>query len=575
MEKTWWKEAIGYQIYVRSFKDSNKDGVGDLRGIIDKIDYLKYLGINMLYLNPVNKSPNDDNGYDVSDFYDIMDEFGTLDTFKELLEKLHQNEIKLIMDLVINHSSDEHPLFIDAKSSKKSKYHDWYIFRDANDGNVPNNWPSFFGGSAWEYNDETSEYYLHIFSKKQPDFNFHNEDLRKEIIKIIKYWKDLGVDGFRFDAVNHIVKDENFDDAKVDENGNIDFLPKIQNLSMVHDYIKELRKAVFNPSDYSKYVLIGEAGGIDYKSAYKYTHKDKEELDMLFHFDFHSVGRGDKPHLRRDINLVSEIKVPLRGWVNREDIEGWHPLFYSNHDTTRTVSRLGDDSFDSAKLLAAIQLTQRGTPFIYYGDEIAMTNAWNYKVMDFRDVAVKNSYSFEKDKSDFNEELFLKALLYTNRDNSRTPMQWDENLNSSFSQNDPWIPLNTNHKERNVKAQIKDENSVLNFYKRLIALRKSDDTLVYGKTIEYLKDDPKIYAFERIKDNKYLVIANYSKESTSLKNFIAHYKKENEYGYKENNIDSLEVIIDSDNKTLEGTTFNFDLELSLKPWQVLILKARN
>ena len=523
MEKTWWKEAVGYQIYVRSFYDSNGDGIGDLNGIIEKIEYLKYLGVDLIYLNPVNKSPNDDNGYDVSDFYDIMDEFGSLITFKELLETLHSNGMKLIMDLVINHSSDEHPYFQSALKDRNSKYRDYYIFKDSKD--VPNNWLSFFGGSAWEYTKETDSWYLHIFSKKQPDFNFKNKELRDEIKSIIRFWKDLGVDGFRFDAVNHIAKDESFKDADIDENGNINFISRIQNLPEVNDYLMEIRAALFTEEDYSKYILIGEAGGIDSKSAKMYTGRERKELDMLFHFDFHSVGRGAEAHLRRKIDLIKDFKEAFQGWIQREDSEGWHPLFYSNHDTTRTVSRLGNDSpeflIPSAKALAFMQLTQKGTPFIYYGDELGMTNSYHFKLEDYRDVAVKNTYNLEKDKENFNFKNFLKGLHLTNRDNARTPMQWNSSVNAGFTDYNPWIKVNPDYLYRNVDSLRKDNNSLLNTYRNLIKLRKENDCLVYGRTIEYLHENSKIYCYEREMDGKYfLIIVNYSEDKIDMKHII-------------------------------------------------------
>lgn len=526
MEKTWWKEAIAYQIYVRSFYDSNNDGIGDLEGIIEKIPYLKSLGINLVYLNPINKSPNDDNGYDVSDFYDIMDEFGSLSTFKLLLKKLHENGIKLILDLVLNHSSDEHAWFKEAKKDKKNKYHDYYIFKD-NNGKLPNNWQSFFGGSSWEENKATKEYYLHIFSKKQPDFNYKNESLRLEIANIVKFWKDLGVDGFRFDAINHIAKDNDFRDGDFDENGNLKLLERIQNLEECHYYIRELRERVFTKDDYYKYVLIGEAGGISYKNAYKYTKRENFELDMLFHFDFHSIGRGKYDYLREKIDLINSIKNPILGWVNRDDSLGWQPIFYSNHDTTRTVSRLGCENDTnsyrekSAKMLCLMQFTQKGTPFIYYGDEIGMTNANNFEISDFKDIAVKNAYK-NVDKNDKKElDNFLKGLKLTNRDNSRTPMQWSQNLNAGFSKSEPWIKLNDNYKIINVEQELLDENSILNFYKKMILLRKNNPILIYGDTISINHENPNIFSYIRkLKCKEILVVINFFKDEVILSDKI-------------------------------------------------------
>jgi oligo-1,6-glucosidase len=511
VNRAWWKEGVAYQIYVRSFKDTNGDGIGDLRGIIEKLDYLKHLGVDMIYLNPINKSPNDDNGYDISDYYDIMDEFGTMEDFKLLIQELHKRDMKLIMDLVINHTSDEHPWFVESRKSKDNPYRDYYIWHPGKNGNPPNNWGSFFGGSAWEYDEQSGEYYLHLFSKKMPDLNWRCEDVRNEIIKMIQFWIDLGVDGFRFDAINHLEKDFNFPDAEIKE-GQVygDFIKYVQNLPKVHDYIKEIRRRVFNTG---YHVLIGETGGISYHNAYLYTGVDREELDMTFHFDMHSVGKGERDWERRKIDLVKEIKEKMSGWQMRDEKEGWCPIFYSNHDSTRTVSRLGDDKKyhkESAKMLATLQLTQKGTPFIYYGDEIGMTNAWDFELEDYRDVAVFNKYRDFVESGLVSHENYIKGLHLTSRDNARTPMQWDDSKNAGFSDANPWIRVNSNYKDINVKAQIKDENSILNYYRRLIELRKNNLTLVYGDFIEINREHEEIYSYIRKgEDDAFLVVVNF------------------------------------------------------------------
>lgn len=511
MKKTWWKEGVAYQIYVRSFKDTNGDGIGDLKGIIEKLDYLKNLGIDMIYLNPINKSPNDDNGYDISDYYDIMDEFGNMEDFKTLVKELHKRDMKLIMDIVINHTSDEHPWFVESRKSKDNPYRDYYIWHPGKDGNPPNNWGSFFGGSAWQYDEQSGEYYLHLFSKKMPDLNWRCEEVRKEIIKMVKFWIDMGVDGFRFDAINHLEKDFNFPDAEVKE-GQVygDFIKYVQNLPEVHDYIKVLRRNLFNTGHH---VLIGETGGISYHNAYIYTGVDREELDMTFHFDMHSVGKGKNDWEKRKIDLVNEIKDKMSGWQQRDDKEGWCPIFYSNHDSTRTVSRLGDDvnyHKESAKMLATLQLTQKGTPFIYYGDEIGMTNAWDFELKDYRDVAVFNKYRDFVESGLISHENYIKGLHLTSRDNSRTPMQWDDSINAGFSDSTPWIRVNSNYKDINVKSQLNDKDSIFNYYKKLIELRKKHDTLVYGEFIEINREDEEIYSYIRKQgDDAFLVIANF------------------------------------------------------------------
>lgn len=511
MDKKWWKEGVAYQAYVRSFKDSNGDGIGDLRGIIEKLDYLKHLGIDILYLNPINKSPNDDNGYDISDFRDIMDEFGTLKDCNELIKELHDRGMKLVMDLVINHSSDEHPWFIEGRKSKNNPYRDYYIWQPGEDGNPPNNWGSFFGGSAWEYDEQSGEYYLHLFSKKMPDLNWRNEKLRDEIKDMIRFWIDKGVDGFRMDAINHLEKDQSFPNGEIRE-GMIygDFIKYVQNLPKVHDYLKELRSDVFN-SGY--HVLIGETGGIGYHNAYIYTGTDRGELDMTFHFDMHSVGKGEKDWERKPIDLIKDIKEKMTGWQVRKEEEGWCPLFYSNHDTTRTVSRLGDDKrywAESAKMLATLPLTQKGTPFIYYGDEIGMTNAWEFKLEDFRDTSIKTKHKDFVESGMVTEENFLKGLRFMSRDNSRTPMQWDDSENAGFTAGDPWMKVNSNYKYINVKSQLEDKNSIFNYYRDLIALRKNNETLVYGNFNEINAENKEIYSYIReLSGDRILVFVNF------------------------------------------------------------------
>lgn len=517
MEKKWWKEAVAYQIYVRSFNDSNKDGIGDLQGIIEKLDYIQALGVDVIYLNPINQSPNHDNGYDISNFREIMEEYGSLKDFKKLLKEVHMRGMRLIMDLVINHSSDEHPWFIESRKSKDNYYRDFYIWHKGNDGNPPNSWGSFFGGSAWAYDEKTGEYYLHIFSEKQPDFNWENENLRKEMHKMIQFWVDHQVDGFRIDAINHLAKNQMFPEGEEREDSvYTDFIRHVQNLPKVHEYIKEIKVEAFN----NEVVLIGETGGISYHNAHKYTGHDQQQLDMTFHFDYHSVGIGEKPWKKTEIELVEDIKEKMSGWQNRKLSEGWCPLFFSNHDTTRTVSRLGDDQEyfkESAKMLATLQLTQRGTPFIYNGDEIGMTNAWGYQLEDYRDISVKNNYKEKVVEGTWTEKQYLKSLHLTSRDNSRTPMQWDDSLNAGFSEVEPWIPVNENYQWINVQRSMKEKDSILNYYKALIQLRKSEKTLVYGAFEDINYHHPEIYAYMRYdQEKKFLIVTNYSKKTVTI-----------------------------------------------------------
>jgi oligo-1,6-glucosidase len=530
MTRNWWKEAVVYQIYVRSFKDSNGDGIGDLQGIIDQLDYLKWLGIDAIYLNPINQSPNYDNGYDISDFRAIMKEFGSFQTFERLLFEVHKRDMKLIMDLVINHTSHEHPWFIESRKSEDNPYRDYYIWQKTDDNKPPNNWGSFFGGSAWQYDELTEAYYLHIFAKEQPDLNWENQKLRKAIQEMIKFWIDHNVDGFRIDAINHLAKNLEFPDGKVTSDSKYgDFIKHVQNLPKVHDYIQELRAKAFNKSD-KDIVLIGETGGISYENAHLYTAPSREELDMTFHFDYHSTGIGKKPWEKVSIDLVKDLKEKMSGWQNMPEKNGWFPVFYSNHDTTRTVSRLGDDTKfhnASATMLALIQLTQRGTPFIYYGDEIGMTNPKDFTLDDYKDISVQRNYQEKVLEGKLSEKKFLKGLHLTSRDNSRTPMQWSDEKYSGFSESQPWIRVNSNYKTLNVKEQKSDRRSILNFYKKLIALRKRNQTFIYGsyKDVDY--NNNQLYSYYRQDEEKtFLIITNFTKKKVPLNEMMKSLKKE-------------------------------------------------
>jgi oligo-1,6-glucosidase len=517
MERKWWKEAIAYQVYVRSFKDSNNDGIGDLQGLIEKLDYLKDLGIDIIYLNPINKSPNYDNGYDISDFRDIMDEFGTMEDFDKLIHELRNRDMHFIMDLVVNHTSHLHPWFIESRKSLDNPYRDYYIWHPGKDGNPPNNWGSFFGGSAWEYDEATGEYYLHIFSKEQPDLNWNNKKMREEIKDMLKFWLDKGVDGVRMDAINHLAKDHSFPDGPAKE-GDLygDFIKYVQNLPEVHNYIKEIREDVFKNNDL---VLMGETGGISYHNTHLYTGDDRNELHMTFHFDMNGIGKSHVPTEKGTVDL-KELKKKMSGWQLISEDAGWCPLFYSNHDSTRTVSRIGDDEKywkESAKMLAALQFTQKGTPFVYYGDEIGMTNAHGFKLEDFRDVAIFNRYKDFVESGLKTEEEFLIELHYNARDNSRTPMQWNSSENADFTTATPWIKVNENHKTINVQQQLSDETSILSFYKAVIKLRKEHLSLVYGSFVELYNEHPSIYSYIReLEGERILVVTNFFTEEATF-----------------------------------------------------------
>lgn len=550
----WWKSAVFYQIYVRSFLDSNGDGIGDLEGIRRKLRYIKDLGCDAIYLNPINKSPNDDNGYDISDFYDIMDEFGTIEDFKKLLEDAHSMGIRICMDLVLNHSSDEHPWFIEGRKSKNSKYHDYYIFKEGNDSVEPNNWLSFFGGSAWEYNEYTKEYYLHIFSKKQPDFNYENPHLREEIEDILNFWKDFGIDGVRLDAINHLAKDRTFKDAKVNEKGEILFIENIQNLPKCHDYIKELRSSV----DSKDFLFMGEAGGVSFREAFNYTAPNKKELDFLFHFDFHSLGIDYDTLEKTPFNLPKKFKEPLLGWSSLKDEEGWNPLFWSNHDTTRTITRLGDNSLISGKALCLLQMTLRGTPFIYYGDEIGMTNGDFKYIDDFNDVGAKKGYELEVKSGNVSLDKYIKKLRLTSRDNSRTPMQWNNDNKMGFTTGTPWMNVFGN-KDRNVQNELENPNSLLNFYKLVINLRKENEVLIFGDTREFHHNNENVISYVRSYENhdSFLIVVNLSPINVPFKPF-------SEIPMEFKGSKSLISNLDETVELIE--------EMNLKPYEGLIFK---
>ncbi|HJG96526.1 MAG TPA: alpha-glucosidase [Romboutsia timonensis] len=507
MEKKWWKEAVAYQIYPRSFMDSNNDGIGDLRGIISKLDYLKELGIDVIWICPMYKSPNDDNGYDISDYQDIMSDFGTMDDFNELLSEIHKRNMKIIIDLVINHTSDEHPWFIESRSSKENPKRDWYIWRKGKDNKEPNNWESIFKGSAWEYDENSKEYYLHLFSKKQPDLNWKNEDMRNEIYKMINWWLDKGIDGFRVDAISHINKEDGL--ADMDNPDNLKYVPsfdKHMNVNGIHEYLKELKENTFSKYDI---MTVGEANGVKAEQAIDWVGENDGKFNMLFQFEHIDLWNSS------EFNLPNLKKVWNRWQVNLED-DGWNALFIENHDITRVVSAWGDDTRflnESAKALGLLYFMHKGTPFIYQGQEIGMTNVKFNDISEYDDIRSINEYN-QLISQGMSKKDALENIWNTSRDNTRTPMQWDDSMNAGFSKsNNPWIHVNPNYRDINVKEQLEDSNSILNFYKKMIKTRKSNDCLIYGKYNLILEDDTNIFAYERIlNDEKFLIICNLKSE---------------------------------------------------------------
>ncbi|AUN03170.1 glycoside hydrolase family 13 protein [Clostridium botulinum] len=505
MNKTWWKEAVAYQIYPRSFKDSNDDGIGDIEGIISKLDYLKDLGIDIIWICPMYKSPNDDNGYDISDYKAIIDEFGTMGDFDKLLQKVHEKGMKLIIDLVINHTSDEHKWFIESRSSKDNPKRDFYIWRDGKDGKEPNNWESIFKGSAWEYDYNTEQYFLHLFSKKQPDLNWENENVRKELYKMINWWLDKGIDGFRVDAISHIKKEKGLKD--IPNPKNLDYVPSFEkhmNVEGIHKYLKELKENTFDKYDI---ITVGEANGVNISQAPQWVGEKDGKFNMIFQFEH--LDLWDVDH--KEQSTIKKLKEVLSKWQEGLEGVGWNALFIENHDIQRVVSTLGDDKNfweESSKALALMYFMQKGTPFIYQGQEIGMTNVKFEDIEDYNDIKTINIYK-EKIKKGIPKDQALKYVWETSRDNSRTPMQWDTTENAGFSKEKPWMKINSNYVDINVREQENNLNSILNFYKKIIRVKKENEALIYGKYNLILAHHEQIYAYTRTLGNeKFIVIAN-------------------------------------------------------------------
>ncbi|MCD8798135.1 alpha-glucosidase [Mammaliicoccus sciuri] len=512
-ERIWWKEAVCYQVYPRSFNDSNNDGIGDINGIREKLDYLKDLGIDVIWVSPIFKSPNDDNGYDISDYQDIMDEFGTMEDFELLLKETHDKGMKLILDLVINHTSDEHPWFIESKSSKDNPKRDWYIWQEGKDGKEPNNWGSIFNGSAWEKTEETDEYYLHIFSKKQPDLNWENEAVRSELYNMINWWFDKGIDGFRVDAITHIQK--SFEDGDIpvepgDEQYKAAF-ERYTNRPGILDHLRELRDETFNKYDI---MTVGEANGVSPDDANDWVGFDNGIFNMIFQFEH--LGLWNTEDSGFD---VIQYKNIMSKWQDQLEGVGWNALFIENHDQPRLVSTWGDDEhywYESATSHATNYFLQKGTPFIYQGQEIGMTNYPFESLEDFNDVSVKNEIKLKEQNGEDTSSL-LSNLSKVNRDNSRTMMQWDNRAYAGFSTTEPWFHVNPNYKTINVADQLEDEHSVLNYYKRLIQLKKDYDVFNYGKYELVDKDHKQIYSYKRILANEEVIImSNLTDEQATI-----------------------------------------------------------
>lgn len=518
MEKTWWKEAVVYQIYPRSFKDSNGDGIGDLNGITEKMDYLKELGIDVIWLSPVYESPNDDNGYDISNYRGIMKDFGTMEDYNRMLNAAHERGIRIVMDLVVNHTSDEHPWFVESRKSKENPYRDYYIWREGKDGKEPNNWGSCFSGPAWEYDETTQMYYLHLFSKKQPDLNWDNPVVRKEVFDMMDWWCQKGIDGFRMDVISMISKVPGLPDGEVGKNGYGGFGPYACNGPHVHEYLQEMNKEVLSKYDL---LTVGECSGVTVEEAKKYASLDGSELNMVFQFEHMDLDGGETFKWNdRKIDLV-ELKEVLSKWQVSLMGKAWNSLYWCNHDQPRMLSRMGDDSPKyreiSAKMLATCLHMMQGTPYVYQGEELGMTNVPFETLEDFRDIESINAYNELVGGGVLDAQDMMRFLRYKSRDNARTPVQWDDSENAGFSTGTPWIMVNPNYKEINAKEQLSREDSVFHYYQKLIALRHSSEVIVYGAYELLLPNDPAIYAYTRTLGNeKLLVICNFKKEEQSF-----------------------------------------------------------
>ncbi len=520
MKKAWWKEAVVYQIYPRSFMDSNGDGIGDLNGITEKLDYLKELGIDVIWLSPVYQSPNDDNGYDISDYQAIMTEFGTMEDYDRMLARAHELGIKIMMDLVVNHTSDEHAWFVESRKSVDNPYRDFYIWRKGKeDKKEPNNWGSCFSGSAWKYDEQTDMYFLHLFSKKQPDLNWDNPKVRDHVFDMMNWWCEKGIDGFRMDVISLISKPEGLPDGIPGENGYAD--SGCANGPHVHEYLQEMNRKVLSKYDL---ITVGEAAGVTLEEAKKYANADGSELNMVFQFEHVSGSEHEKTHYGKwdgHKMPLSEWKANLSKWQTGLSHEAWNSLYLSNHDQPRSVSRYGNDSEEyrerSAKLLATCLHMMQGTPYVYQGEELGMCNAYFDKLEDYRDIESINAYHELTEQCGVSHEEMMGYLKRISRDNARTPMQWDDSKNAGFTTGTPWLKVNSNYPEVNAKAQVNDPDSVFSYYKKLIRLRHENEIIVYGDYELLEAESEETFIYKRTYENEHLmVLCNFADHEVSV-----------------------------------------------------------
>ena len=541
MEKKWWHSSVVYQIYPRSFKDSNNDGIGDINGIIEKLDYLKELGIDVIWLSPVYKSPNDDNGYDISDYCDIMDEFGTMDDMDRLLDEGNKRGIKIVMDLVVNHTSDEHKWFIEARKSKDNEYRDYYVWRDGFNDKEPNDLESMFSGSAWELDKQTNQYYLHLFSKKQPDLNWENPKVRNEVYKMMNYWIDKGIGGFRMDVIDLIGK---LPDKKITANG-----PKL------HEYIQEMNRETLRDKDL---LTVGETWGATPEIGKMYSGPARNELSMIFQFEHIMLDQeGEEKWDLKQLNLL-DLKRILSKWQTALGDEGWNSLFWNNHDLPRIVSRWGNDKeyrVKSAKMLATLLHGMKGTPYIYQGEELGMTNVKFDNIEDYNDIESLNMYK-ERISKGYKHEEIMESIYAKGRDNARTPIQWDDSEYGGFSTSKPWLAVNKNYKYINAKNCLKDNDSIFYHYKKLIEIRKNNETIIYGDYNLLCEDDKNIFAYTRKLDgDTILVVCNF-------------YNIETKINY-EGDYESLEILISN----YSDSSINLS-NLKLRPYEAIMYRIK-
>lgn len=542
MERKWWHSSVVYQIYPRSFNDSNGDGIGDINGIREKLDYLKELGIDVIWLSPVYKSPNDDNGYDISDYCDIMDEFGTMDDMEKLLKEANEKGIKILMDLVVNHTSDEHKWFIEAKKSKDNKFRNYYIWRDPVNGHEPNNLGSCFSGSAWQYDESTDQYYLHLFSKKQPDLNWENENVRNEVYKMMNFWIDKGIGGFRMDVIDLIGK---VPDEMITGNG-----PKL------HDYLQEMNKAALEGHDL---LTVGETWGATPEIAKLYSNPKRKELSMVFQFEHIGLDQieGKEKWDVKPLDLL-DLKKVLSKWQTELEGEGWNSLFWNNHDLPRIVSRWGNDReyrVESAKMLATLLHGMKGTPYIYQGEELGMTNVRFEDINEYNDIETLNMYKDRISKGYSHDEI-MASIYAKGRDNARTPMQWDSTENAGFTTGNPWLAVNKNYKFINAEDCLQDKDSIFYHYKKLIDIRKHNDTIIYGDYKLLLPEDKNVFVYSRkLNGDKIVVVCNF-------------YDKEVNLNFKED-FNNVEILLSN---YKDSSIFMKDLKL--RPYEAIMYRVK-